>query len=135
MVHLQDGSYVHRTMFSYSSWEGKTQFCCTAYAAQDLLSWISFLSILLSYNILFPLCRSLCIVTYMLYELATGYSKITTVNNRTRAQLLKLSSNLEKQLTTERTNPLQYKIYPFIGGPKVSSLQHCGPVPTVTQKP
>ena len=28
---------------------------------------------------------------------------------------------------------LQYKIYPFIGSPKVSPLQHCGHVPTVTQ--
>ena len=41
-----------------------------------------------SYNILFPLCRSLWIVTCMLYELATGYHKITIANNRTRAWLL-----------------------------------------------
>ena len=47
-----------------------------------------------SYNILFPLCRSLRIVTCILSEPATGYSKITTVNNRTRARLLQLSNNL-----------------------------------------
>ena len=41
-----------------------------------------------SYNILFPLYRSLQIVTCMLYEPATSYSKITTANNRTRAWLL-----------------------------------------------
>ena len=33
----------------------------------------------------------------------------------------------------QNANLLQYKLHPFIGGPKVSSLQHCGPVPTVTQ--
>ena len=70
----------------------------------------------------------------MLYEPTTGYSKITTVNNRTRAQILQLSNNLQEQLTTERTL-LQYKIYPFIGGPKVSPLQNYGPIPTVEKVP
>ena len=32
------------------------------------------------------------------------------------------------------SNLLQYKIHPYIGSPKVSPLQHCGPVPTVTPK-
>ena len=92
-----------------------------------------------SYNIPFPLW-SMWIITCMLYEPATGYSKITTVNNRTRARLLQLSNNLQEQLTTKPTPKmtneptlLQYKIYPFIGSLKVLPLQHCGPIPTVTQ--
>ena len=61
----------------------------------SLLDLFSF-SIFPSYNILsLSLCQSLRIVTCMLYEPATGYSKIITVNNRTRARLLQLSDNLQ----------------------------------------
>ena len=86
MVRPQDGSYVHRTVLLYYSLrEGKH----SSAAPHMQLKIFSLLSILLSYNILFPLSRSLWIVTCMLYKPATGYSKITTANNRTRARLLK----------------------------------------------
>ena len=74
-----------------------------------------FFSILHSYNILFPLRRSLRIVTCMLNKPATGYSKIATANNRTRAWLfqqsmlliLSISSNncLTVYPTNQPTNP------------------------------
>ena len=38
-------------------------------------------------------------------------------------------------LTDWLANPLQYKMQAFIGGPKVSPLQNCGPVPTVNPYP
>ena len=38
-------------------------------------------------------------------------------------------------LTDWLANPLQYKMQAFISGPKVSPLQHCGPVPTVNPNP
>ena len=94
----------------------------------------------LSYNILFPLSQSLRIVTCMLYKPATGFSKIATARTRTRARLLQQStypyclfqSRLSNYLTN-RPTLLQYKIYSYIGSPEVVPLQHCGPVPTVTQ--
>ena len=51
--------------------------------------------------------------------------------------LLRLSdsTNWPTNQPTKQPTLLQYKIYPFIGSPKVLPLQHCGPVPTVTQNP
>ena len=69
----------------------------------------------------------------MLYKPATGYSKIATPNNRTRARILQQSNNLQNNYKLNEPTLLQYKIYPFIGSPKVFPLQHCGHVPTVTQ--
>ena len=54
-----------------------------------------FSSIFLSYNILFPLCRSLWIVTCIFYKPATGYRKIATANNRTKARILQESNSLQ----------------------------------------
>ena len=74
--------------FYYSSREGKHS-SATPHMQLKIFSLRSFFfSILHSYNILFPLCRFLRIVTCMLYKPATGYSKIATANNRTRAWLL-----------------------------------------------
>ena len=85
--------------FYYSSGEGKHSsaaphmqleiFWVTPHTASSpsLLDLFSTLYCT-SYNILFPLCRSLRIVTCMLYKPATGYSKIATANNKTGARLL-----------------------------------------------
>ena len=97
VVHLQDGSYVHRTVFLY--YNLREVHSLVAPHMQLEIFWVTMhsswspslldlfsISILPSYNILsLSLCQSLRIVTYMLNELATGYSKITTVDNKTRA--------------------------------------------------
>ena len=140
------------TGFYIISWESKHSSAATYYAAWDILgnsahtvgspSLLDLFSLLIlpSYNILFlspSLSQSLRIVTYMLLEPATGYSKITTdwitepeldsfsMSYNTKwlwANRLtdSLTSYLIVWIATQLYNLLQYKIHAYIGRPKVS---------------
>ena len=119
MVRPQDGSYVHKTVLLYYSLrEGNTVLLRLKCSSRSSLLDLSSLPLCcLSYNILFPLSRSLWIVTCLLYKSATGFSKIATARTRTRARLLQQSTYpyclFQSRLSNYLTNPLQYKITSF----------------------
>ena len=86
----QDGSYVHRTVLLYYSLREGKHNSAAPHMQLEIFSLRSFFFTLgcHSYNILFPLSRSMRIVTCILYKPATGFSKIATTKTRTRARLL-----------------------------------------------
>ena len=94
VVRPQDGSYVHRTVLLYYSLrEGKHSSAAPHMQLKILSLRSSSLPLCCcSYNILFPLSRSLRIVTCILYKPAAGFCKIATAKSRTRARLLQHST-------------------------------------------
>ena len=124
VVRPQDGSYVHRTVLLYYSLREGKHNSVAPHMQLKIFSLISFFSSLgcRSYNILFPLSRSLWIVTCILYKPATGFSKIATAKNRTRAHILQQSTYpyclFQSRLSNYLTNPLQCKITSFYKQPE-----------------
>ena len=124
VVHPQDGSYVHRTMLLYYSLrEGKHSSVAPHMQLKIFSLRYFFSTFMLSlYNILFPLSRSLRIVTCILYKPATSFSKIATAKTRTRARLLQQSTYpyclFQSWLSNYLTNPLQCKITSFYKQPE-----------------
>ena len=113
----------HNCASHYSLREGKHS-SAAPHMQLKIFSLISFFSTFrLSFlHVLFPLSRSLWIVTCMLYNPATGFSKIATAKTRTRARLLQQSTYpcclFQSRLSNYLTNPLQCKITSFYKQPE-----------------
>ena len=142
VVHFQGRSYVHRTVFLYynlrevhSSAAPHMQleiFWVTPHTAWSP-SLLDLFSIFPSYNIL-SLSLSLSVNPCRLLEYKIQWAN-RLLDSQTLWCLAPEGLTIWMAQNSQNANLLQYKIHPFIGGLKVSPLQHYRPVPTVTQNP